>query len=491
MNNERRSQIVHPDGSITSLRANIASGLDYEELLMRQAREKLPVGWDCNGGTIVGYGGNSVAFRVNDGCEPTIVVWDHNPERRSRSVWISSRTDVDADFSGFTIPQQFAVIMGVNGIPSWIKLAPEVQGATMGDLSSLYLLGDRKALLDYQRFCNQVIKVFLSKGYLPEIRGTTKRIIALTPWLSQNVMISYIDSCLQMVDAEVADHEIWGNAPLKNKLFICAKLTTLFLSKEFARIAAKTIEGKLKLDTIRREKNCRRREYLENFTLGLREIISLLNGAGYDYRIGGGVAIEAVLEERGVLETHWPFRANGSVRDVDVSIFNGDVTKLADIERYVVSRGKVLRGYPVLSLHYPNSDTVTPNRRTFKSRMRRKYLPSETTGLAINDCGVLVFKYGDLQLTLTRDDMKPVTRSLLGVQFPSLPSETLVGFYLIRTGAFKLKDLDKLKSFFEATRVQIPSRYRDFARLIRCRYREKYRNNLIRQWIAELSFGKI
>ncbi|MBI4226471.1 hypothetical protein HY612_05155, partial [Candidatus Roizmanbacteria bacterium] len=153
-------QIPHKDGTIsfigdtTSVKENVpfafrnsSTPLDEEELIGKLQEASLPVKGKPT--HILGWGGDSVCFRITDGDTQYAAVLRSNRESEN---WQDLQThrdreqDINQAFSPYTIPQNLMVVNGIDNKPAVLKVTREIPGATLSEVSGTYLFMNRKLM---------------------------------------------------------------------------------------------------------------------------------------------------------------------------------------------------------------------------------------------------------------------------------------------------------------------------------------------------------
>jgi len=193
--------------------------------------------------------------------------------------------------------------------------------------------------------------------------------------------------------------------------------------------------------------NKQEQEQKEKFAEILSGIFKKIDDSGIDWRLVGGMGLSLHLGEIPSC-----YRPDGTVRDVDIIVLDGQPEKIRELELFFkAKKAKYDAGHPCLPI-YPDVH--------FSLVKGEEYLGKKQPIVQI--------------FTLNIPFSKGVIKAL------SCPPETLVHLYLVRIGHIKLKDLKKLKSFLRELRKQdsLPEQdhnlylpFHEFAKEVRRKYK--------------------
>jgi len=459
--------------------------------------------------TIVGWGGFSVAVRLENSLSPDttreVVIFrplspedSINPLKKVSLSWQNEQT-VNQQFTPFTIPQHLVIVNGIDGKPTALKVAKEVEGATFKDSSLLAVLNNTSVLEQYIQFCRKALGVFISEGKLVDSSGHLARNklrqvwIGMVPFYSDNLMIEYCSNKLVFVDCDVKPSiHFFHKADWLQKMGILMRAGFM----EITAVAAKTFTlahrardlffeedyTKINRDRIKSSEEYR------NFTGGLREIVQTLNDAEVNYRVVGSIGIAGIIQSGGGEFYLTPKRVNQSGRDVDIIVLDHNSEKIARLQKYLIERSKKIKGYPPASLVTP----IEIDENTSEARYPHdRILPTEITKVGIDQGGKIYQVYKDLVSVIDGQLLESVIVEYEGIPFPTMAPGVLAGYYLTRGGNFKLKDLKKIEVLFAYEKFHVPVEFRDFAQTIRHSYPKLYRNFLVRELLNYWSGGLI
>lgn len=512
-------RIDHPDSTLTiygakdqSLNALRSPSQLVSEKCMQELVQKASLPFKGKTERIVGWGGFSVAVRLNS---PTTE--EDNPQEHAlvlrpltgRGVKETSRLvaswkqelAVNQQFTPFTIPQGLVLSSGINGTPTAIKVAKEVEGATFNEASLLAILGNPHVLRQYVQFCKRAISIFITEGKLVDTSGHLAKNmlrqlwIGMVPFRSDNLIIEYGSNRLFFVDCDVKPSiHFFDKADSPQKLGLLTRsgfiIGTALAARVFA-LAHGVRNSLVEEKYTRKEVGEIRTEEYQNFIGGLEQTIQALNSTGIDYRVVGSIAMAGTIQSAGGEFCLTPTRINRTTRDIDIIVTDKDPEKsqaagnlLKDLSR----QAKTSKGFPEISVLMPiEMNESTTNFAAPHDRL----LPTEFSRPGIDREGNIYLVYRDLLSKIPKRNLRPVTVTYEGIEFPTVEPGTLAGFALTRGGGFKLKDLEKIAVLSSYTNFRIPPAFRDFAQTIRRRYPSLYKNFLIREWLCYWSGGFI
>jgi len=222
--------------------------------------------------------------------------------------------------------------------------------------------------------------------------------------------------------------------------------------------------------------NKQEQEQKEKFAEILSGIFKKIDDSGIDWRLVGGMGLSLHLGEIPSC-----YRPDGTVRDVDIIVLDGQPEKIRELELFFkAKKAKYDAGHPCLPI-YPDVH--------FSLVKGEEYLGKKQPIVQIfphlvrkGDDFYLQFK--EVAKKIPKEVFAPYT---LNIPFSkgvikalSCPPETLVHLYLVRIGHIKLKDLKKLKSFLRELRKQdsLPEQdhnlylpFHEFAKEVRRKYK--------------------
>lgn len=505
--------IKHKDGTLTILGVKNQSFEALESPLQPVSKadvesriKKAPIPFKDNAETIVGWGGFSVAARLGNSLSPdssreVVIFRPLSTEDDIDQAGLNWKNEqvVNKQFIPFTIPQHLVIVNGIEGRPTVLKVAKEVEGATFKDFSLLTVLGGPSVLEQYVEFCQKTLMVFLSEGKLVDTSGHLARnklrqlLIGMVPFYSSNLMVEYGSNKLIFVDCDVkpAIH-FFQKADRLQKIGMLVRAgfigTTAVAAKAFilAHHARNRFleenHTKTNIDRIRHN------EEYQNFTFGVQEIVQTLNNAEVNYRVIGSIGLAGTIQSAGGEFYLTPTRVNKTRRDIDIIVLDHDSEKIERLTEYLRKRSQTIRGYPAISLVAP----IRIDQPTHKDRYPHdRILPTEITRVGIDKDGNIYQVYKDLTSVISRQWLEPVVVEYEGIRLPTVHPGVLAGFYLTRGGSFKSKDRKKIETIFAYTKFHIPSVFRDFAHVIRNTYPGFYNNFLVREWFSYWSGGFI
>lgn len=464
-------------------------------------RLKLP--FNGRMGEIVGWGGFSVAARVKrDEDYPQIVgvirpIAEKLPEGfpKLSGSWRIEQ-EIRKKFKPFTIPQHLIITQGLEGLPATVKIAHEVEGATMGELLPLGLLGNETLLKNFAKFCQAALSVFLAEGKLVDTSGHLTRTklqhiwLGMVPLSSGNLMGEYGTNRLVLVDCDLKPEiHFFNQAKTVQKLGLIARAGLIAgtggLTKGF--LLAHKVRNKIFREhpTVKPAEKIRQTAEYSEFITGFRNIIEKLDREKVNYRVVGSFALAASIRKAGGDFFLPPRRSNGTIRDIDVLILEPRSSKLEGLIEYFARKRGIVKACPEVSFSMPGP----VGKMESLGLERAKILPTTVSSLAVDREGKFCKIYKDLVLPFSEEHLRPVDFGYEGVEFPGLNAGVLAGLALIRGGSFKFKDLAKIEKLCKVTRCKIPCEFRDFAHQIRETYPTLYRNFLMREWMAYWTGG--
>lgn len=523
MTERKPLRINHGDGTLTIYGARsqsfdaLQSSADVvPESHLEESIKQARIPFDSNIERIVGWGGFSVAVRLNGTSQTS----ENNPSQQVlvfrplkeedgaeglSSVATSWEDElvVNQQFAPFTVPQRLVITNGVDQEPTAIKVAREVEGATFNEASTLAVLGNPYLLEQYIQFCQRAIDIFVTEGKLIDTSGhlaqnmLRQMWIGMIPFYSDNLIVEYGSNELKFVDCDVkANIHFFEKADLQQKLGLLARsgflVGTVLTARVFTlahRARNRLFEEKYTSKGV--EKVQSGKEY-QNFNLGLQEVIQALNSAGINFRVVGSVALAGTIQSAGNEFYLTPRRINRTRRDIDIIVLNGEQEKIQAVRQLVgriKKRTKTIKGYPDVSLTTPIGINQSGLHGTIHPHDR--ILPTEFTRIGMDSEGNAYLVYKDIAIRIPEAQLEPVTVTYERIEFPTVSPGVLAGLALTRGGNFRPRDLKKIKILFDHTRFRIPSEFRDFVQSVRRRHPSSYRNFLIREWLHYWSGGFI
>lgn len=172
----------------------------------------------------------------------------------------------------------------------------------------------------------------------------------------------------------------------------------------------------------------------EIFLNNLRSIFKILDAKGVDYRLVGGVAVDAYTEEEFSFR-----RKSGVVRDIDMVVLSTDKNLLNDARMEIKSTESDCRFqnlFPKVGLNqaYERGQSFT--------RFGLQ-IPAVLSGFMLED-GQYYLAFNELTAEIPAKVMAKTVLDAWGLTIPTFYPETILHFYLVRGGSLKLKDLPKL-----------------------------------------------
>lgn len=477
---QNRYLINHPDGASTifapdsqndDARENNQQIISGEKLL--EVIKKFPLPFRPQAMEIIGYGGYSVAMRItiqNGNSFVGVLRYQDTelPDNPTNDLIRSSFEDYSLE--------EWSIVLGDNeGKKLSLKFVPEIEGATLKDISVLHLLGNKKLLAQFADFCSQAFSLFKSKGVLPDLVGHNQKGLSFFPFLTNNLMFEFGTNELKLVDTDLMPNNIFNEVSKIRQFILLLRASSVYFSGLLAQLFVTLLEKGSDLNNLV--------ENDPNFVNGISDVISTLDQHNVDYRVLGSVAIAGYLEEEGVPYPLSARRKGGSRRDIDVLVLNKTLEEIKELEKIFASKQENDDSYPEVSFSSPVLSTHNPD------TVFHRLLPRITSKFSTRDTGELVQRHGSLKMEIPESDLERKKVTYQGVTFDSIDPNALLGLVITRNGVIKFKDLEKFELFFKHVDAKIPHRYLDFARSIRSTHRKEFKNFMGRQWLSLITRG--
>lgn len=485
----KRIRLTHPDGSATSFGPAPSNEMSQEhpedttevtENEVLRLIETFPLPLRPNSMSIVGFGAHSVAVRIGfkQAGVPDVVGVLRYFDTSNELPNLPGNDSIRDAFQDYCLPEWVSIVSDTAGRRLSLKLAPEVIGSTLKDVSPLHTLSNPEVLKQLANFCDTTVKFFIREKKMPDLVGHTVRGKSFSPFYSSNLMITHGSNELRLVDTDLMPTNDTATATSKRSLTLFAKMATIFLHGVFAHTLSSLLPKPERHESMAGAEE-------RTAAAGLSALTEILADAGADYRILGSIAVASYLEKNGKPYSLDKNRADGTKRDIDVLVLNKDPAIATAVEAAYADLLAKQNDFPDLSV------TSTAMMSSQNHTNLHKVLPRFTTTIHFSEDGSLVQSYGSLSMALPDSDMTPVIQEFHGVSFKTLSPEILLGLALTRNGIIRFKDLDKYQRFSAENGFTPPPSYVDFARQIRTRHKEYYRNFLVRQWLSILTKGAL
>ena len=473
---------------------NASTPLNEGDLINKLQEAALPLKYERR--EVLGWGGDSVCFRISDGNAHFVGVLRSNREPENyeglKQHW-NREQEINQVFAPYSTRQHLVIVNGIDNHPAVLKVTPEVRGAQLSEISGMYLFVNKKLMNQYVDIMGRNLKRFFSSGIIADPIGHIKtsklRTIferyGLFLFDTSNLMIDFERNSLIVVDCEADDI---AKQPPHRKLQLLSRalgmgvniaLIDLFLGLNYIRDKAFSLpSSKHEVDKI---------PEIEQFREGFSNAIGKLNASRLDYRVVGSFATAANINSVGGNYYLAPYRRDRTIRDVDVFIVDRDLEKAKKIAEEFNQQRQEKPYYPQINLSLPQ---LLEENKGY-SEDKPVILPVVVTKTAFDKSGnfYLVYNHANVQLPL--DYLEPVYQSYEGADFPTLKLGVLAGFYLTRMGVFKSKDIEKVALLLGLTNAQIPSEFLDFSKTLRREWPILYRNFLVRELMYHFSGGLI
>lgn len=500
-------RVLHKDGTLSFIGdtkhvqknqpfafRNASRPLSEVDLLEKLQKASLPVKGEPT--DILGWGGDSVCFRIKDGASRYVGVlrsnrepenWDHLTDHWRREQ------DINQAFAPNTIPQHIAVVSGIDDQPAVLKITPEVPGAPMSEVGGAYLFVNRQLMEQYIEVTKRNLRRFIHTGIIADPIGHIKS----NRWLSlferyglfffntSNFVVDFERNNLVVVDCESDD--IRKQPPhRKVQLFsrafgMAVNIVTLEAFKGINSLRDRvfvTPSTKTEVDRIKGT---------EDLKQGFTEAVDLFNASGLNYRVVGSFATAATINNAGGEYYLSPYRKDRTIRDIDILILDQDKERAQKLADEYNARREQNPYFPKieLSIHRVfEDDKGYPENRPI-------ILPIFVTRSAMDKDGNFYQIFSGESSQIPGRYLASVCQNYEGIEFPTLEPGVLAGLYLTRMGVFKSKDVDKVTTMLGLTNAQIPSEFIDFSKKLRTNWPNLYRNFLLRELMYHFSGGLI
>ncbi|MBI5452792.1 hypothetical protein HY945_04995 [Candidatus Gottesmanbacteria bacterium] len=445
---------------------------------------------------IVGWGGDSVCFRITDGNTryAAVIRSNREPEKWDalKEHWDREQA-IHHDFQPYTIPQNIVIVNGIDNEPAVMKITREVPGAPFSEISGFYLLIDKQLAKQFSDITRKNLRRFLTSGIIADPIGHIKTsklrsIIeryALFFFDISNMVVDFEKNSLVVVDTEADDI---NKQPPHRKVQLLARAIGMGVDIGILELF-KT------LNTVRervfpvpiQKKDVDAIQGVDELKKGFSEAVDVLNTSGLNYRIVGSFATAATINNAGGDFYLTPYRSDRTIRDIDMLVLDQNVDKARKLaEEYNVKR-ELNPFYPKIILSIPKifeDDQGYPENKP-------TVLPIIVTRSAIDKSGNFHLVYSGEHKEIPVSYLDPVNQTYEGIEFPTLSPGVLAGLYLTRMGAFKSKDVEKVANLLDLTKAQIPVEFLDFAKTVRGKWPILYRKFLIRELLYHFSGGLI
>ncbi len=445
---------------------------------------------------IIGWGGDSVCIRFGEEKDRFTAVLRSNREPGNWGSFLDHwkrEQEANLIFHPYTYPEALAVVNGIDNQPAVMKIAREVPGATLSEISAMYLLLNRRIIGQYLDWSKTNLIRFLYTGIITDPIGHTNSNVykslfekyGLFLFDASNLMINFQNNNLVMVDSESDDIRI---PPLHRKVQLVSRAVGMGISIGVLEIlkGLHKVHDRFFPDSTEKE-YVEKTPGVEELKKGFADTISLLNASGLNYRIVGSFATAATINAAGGNYYLTPFRRDRTIRDIDVIVLDDDQFKIEQVSKEINSRRKNNPFYPSVAMSIPR---IFDGKNGYSER-KATILPVLITKPAIDKAGNFYLVYEDKYTQIPKDQLNPVNQTYEGVVFPTLRAGVLAGLYLTRMGVFKSKNIEKVTTLLELTKDQIPVEFLDFSKILRTNWPILYRNFLIRELIYYFSGGLI
>lgn len=474
MNEVRKYSIQHPNsretffGPYVTEDATLPKKISETEAKQLLEELKLPLANEEK--KIIAYGEHSIAFRfLGPGNKIYIGVARYpgketNLDHELRTIKISD--EMVASLEGHANNSWHVIAQDKDSRPILLKISPEIQGSTLESIGVLHLLGNPEALKNYVKLCKKLMQL-ITKEKSFDITGF-EGFRKFLPFVSRNIVLNLGSSEVTAIDVEVLEeHEKNKFSNIKG----ATKLLLYFSNISFSALVATGVNSILDSTHYRSdEKKFDNSKETIDTTESLKKIISLMNESGLEYRIVGGFAYAAYLQQAGVEYELSANRFDGTKRDVDIFILSEKDDAYEALKEKIALEGVNLN----LEVSIQRLDSHEPH------HIR--------TGTHIREDGSIFLQFDTLTQNLPSSAFENTTVTYNGVSFPTLPLASLVGQTISRQGSIPLQDLAKIGLCYEAyPKLQVPSEYLDMAKRVREEKPNEYRHWMIKQWIELLT----
>lgn len=500
-------QIHHQDGNLSIIGdtrgvqthrplafRNSSVPISEADFVAKMDKASLPL--QRNAANIIGWGGDSVCIRVGEEKDRFAVVLRSNREPGNWQSFLNHwkrEQEANLIFHRYTFPEALAVVNGVDNQPAVMKIAREVPGATLSEVSAMYLLLNKRVIGQYLDWSKTNLIRFLYTGIITDPIGHTNSNVykslfekyGLFLFDASNLMINFQNNDLVMVDSESDDIRI---PPLHRKVQLVSRAVGMGISIGVLEIlkGLHKVHDRFFPDSTEKE-YADKTPGAEELKKGFADTISLLDASGLNYRIVGSFATAATINALGGNYYLTPFRRDRTIRDIDVIVLDDDQLKIEQVSKEINSRRKQNPFYPSVAIFKPR---IFDGKNGYSER-KATILPVLITKPAIDHAGNFYLVYEDKYTQIPKDHLHPVNQTYEGVVFPTLRAGVLAGLYLTRMGVYKSKNIEKVATLLELTKDQIPVEFLDFSKVLRTNWPILYRNFLIRELIYFFSGGLI
>ncbi len=480
---KKDSPLAYRNSSMPISDADFGAKLDQASLPLNRGTTK-----------IIGWGGDSVCIRLGNGSDRYAAVLRSNREPGNWDSLLKHwRREQESNiiFHPHTIPEALVIVNGIDGQPAVMKIAREVTGATLSEVSSLYLFLNRRIIEQYIHWSKTNLKRFLHERVITDPIGhtnsnTLKALFekyGLFLFESSNLMIDFQHNNLVMIDGESDD---FRNLPPHRKVQLLSRAVNMGVSIGILELfqGIHKVHDRLFPSSIDKEQTDNT-PGVDQLKEGFAETIRILDDSRLNYRIVGSFAAAATINAAGGNYYLTPFRRDRTIRDIDVLVLDGDPDRVEKVKSEINSRKKQNHFYPEISFVIPR---VFERSQSYVES-RASILPLLITRIAMDCSGNFYLVYEEKYTQLPMDYLNPIYKTYEGVVFPTLEAGVLAGLYLTRMGVFKSKDIEKVATLLDLTKAQIPVEFLDFSRVLRTNWPTLYRNFLIRDIIHYFSGG--
>ncbi|MBI2338601.1 hypothetical protein HYU95_05475 [Candidatus Daviesbacteria bacterium] len=445
---------------------------------------------------ILGWGGDSVCFRITDGNSRYAAVLRSNREpenwKHLMDHW-KREQDINKAFSPRTIPQHIMIVNGIDNQPAVLKVTPEVPGAPMSEVSGAYLFANKQLMEQYIDITKGNLRRFVATGIIADPIGHIKsnRFSSLFERYGlfffniSNFMVDFQRNSLVVVDCESDDLK---RLPPHRKVQLFSRafgmVVNIAILEAFRGV--NSIRDKIFSDPSSKTEvdNISGTEQLNQ---GFAEAVNLFNASGLDYRIVGSFSTAATINSAGGDYHLTPYRSDRTIRDIDILVLDQDQDYAKRLADEFNAKREQNPFYPRIELSLPKvfeEDKGYPE-------SRPAVLPLIVTRLAMDRLGNFYLVYSGKHTQIPTAYLDPICQAYEGVKFPTLEPGVLAGLYITRMGVFKFKDVEKITTLLALTKAQISVEFLDFAKILRTNWPGLYKNSLIRELMYYFSGGLI
>lgn len=339
----------------------------------------------------------------------------------------------------FLVKTLHVITNGPEG-PIPLQMQPWISGRAVGEYSIEEIFSNRTMVKALKEFTIRLLATFI-QGKLVDYWGfglksglaLWKRVSVFSVLASRNLIWS--EGGLVLIDTTTHPYK-QETLPLKTRAIIFFNLIKdLFLLSI--------------VDSGNRKPKYEKREKLL-FAEGVQAVVTQLDQLkrqyGLDYRIVGGVAAAAILNQELL-----PFRQDGSRRDIDIVFLNPQVVPREEIVRFrqwADGQGVIHSCFPQVSLVIALPPDQIPRRRSF--------LPPHwcyLTRFARDEHNTTFLCFEGSKISLPPEALQVEELQYMGVRFFSFPQWFHYILYLTRNGGYiRKKDREKVALLEEITR---------------------------------------